>query len=204
MISQVAALLLLFGLIFGLNLIPAFAPPTWMALALVGFNFTATNAVLLALVGAIAATLGRIVLAKLSYFLMREKFLSEEQRKNIDVIKERLEKRTALTFGLFLFYAFSPLPSNLLFIAYGLTGLPLFRVALPFFVGRTASYGFFIISGEAAGRRFHVDSIESAFYASAWFIASQAILLGALYAFTRIDWKALLDQHKFVWVPKSS
>ena len=47
MIGQVPARLLLFGRIFGLNLIPAFAPPTWMALAF-GFEFPATNTVLLA------------------------------------------------------------------------------------------------------------------------------------------------------------
>jgi len=203
MIGQVPALLLLFGLIFALNLIPAFAPPTWMALAFIGFQFSETNTVLVAVMGAVAATLGRITLAKLSHLLLREKLLSEAHRKNIDVIKERLEKRTALTVGLFLFYAFSPLPSNFLFIAYGLTGLPLWRVALPFFIGRTASYSFFILSGAAVGRRLHVDSIESIFYASTWFIASQVVLLGALYAFTRVDWKTLFDQRKLAWVPKS-
>jgi uncharacterized membrane protein YdjX (TVP38/TMEM64 family) len=202
--GEIPALLLLFGLIFGLNLIPAFAPPTWMALAFIGFEFPATNPVLLALTGATAATLGRLTLAKLSHWLLREKLLSEAHRKNIDTIKERLQKRTVLTMGLFLFYAFSPLPSNFLFIAYGLTGLPLLRVALPFFMGRIASYSLFIISGAAAGRRFHVDSTESAFYAGIWFVVSQVALLGALYAFTRVDWKALLEEHRLVWIPKSS
>ena len=63
---------------------------------------------------------------------------------------------------------------------------------------------FFILSGAAVGRRLHVDSIESIFYASTWFIASQVVLLGALYAFTRVDWKTLFDQRKFAWVPKPS
>jgi membrane protein YqaA with SNARE-associated domain len=202
-IGQWPALALLFGLIFGLNVIPAFAPPTWMVLAFVGFEFPETNPLVLALVAAVAATLGRLTLAKLSHWLLRQKLLSETHRTNIDVIKERLEKRTALTFSLFLFYAFSPLPSNFLFIAYGLTGLPLWRVVLPFFIGRTASYSFFILSGAAVGRRLHVDSIESIFYASTWFIASQVVLLGALYAFTRVDWKTLFDQRKLAWVPKS-
>lgn len=57
MFGQLPALALLFGLIFGLNLIPAFAPPTWMALAFVGFEFPNTRPVLLALVGATATTL---------------------------------------------------------------------------------------------------------------------------------------------------
>ena len=202
--SQVSTLVLLFGLIFGLNVIPAFAPPTWMAVAFIGFEFPATNTVLLALVAATAATLGRITLAKLSRWLVREKLLSDPHRKNIDNIKERLEKRAVLTVGVFLFYALSPLPSNFLFIAYGLTGLPLLRIALPFFIGRTASYSFFILSGAAAGRRFHIDSIKSAFYASAWFIVSQVALLGGLYAFTRVDWKTLFDEHRLLWIPKPS
>ena len=73
MMGRVPALFLLFGLIFGLNVIPAFAPPTWMAVAFIGFEFPGTNTVLLALVAATAATLGRITLAKLSHWLVREK-----------------------------------------------------------------------------------------------------------------------------------
>lgn len=203
MLGQLPALALLFILIFGLNLIPAFAPPTWMALALVGFEFPDTGAVHLAVIGAVAATLGRLTLARLSHWLVRERLLSDAHRANIDVIKDRLEKRTALTVGLFLFYAFSPLPSNFLFIAYGLTGLPLPRVALPFFVGRLASYTFFIVSGAAVGRRFQIDSLASGVYAGAWFIGTQVLILVALYAFTRIDWTALFDRHRFVWMPKA-
>lgn len=81
-----------------------------------------------------------------------------------------------------------------------ITGLPLLRVALPFFVGRTVSYAAFTMSGAAVGRHLHVESLESTLYASVYFIASQALLIGALYAFTKIDWRALLDQHKLVWL----
>jgi sulfite exporter TauE/SafE len=83
-----------------------------------------------------------------------------------------------------------------------LTGLPILRVALPFFTGRATSYAILIMIGAAAGRRWHVDSLESIFYASGWFIASQVLLLGALYAFARVDWQALFDQHKFAWLHK--
>lgn len=200
--GELFALTLLFVLIFGLNLIPAFAPPTWMALAFVGFQYHDSSAVLLAGTGAVAATLGRLTLAKLSHRLLRKKLLSDAHRANIDVIKDRLEKRTTLTVGLFLFYAFSPLPSNFLFIAYGLTGLPLLRVALPFFIGRFVSYGFFTVSGAAVGRKLEINSLVSGVYATAWFIVTQVLILGALYCFTRVDWKALFDHRKLVWLPK--
>src|ERR1700682_6212910 len=99
MFNQLSALAVLFVLIFGLNLIPAFAPPTWIALAFVGFEFPETNVWLLAPVGAAAATLGRLVLARLSHWLVRERLLSEHHRQNIDILKERLQRRTALTFS---------------------------------------------------------------------------------------------------------
>lgn len=203
MADPLPALALLFALIFGLNLIPAFAPPTWMALAFVGFQYHDTSALLLAGVGATAATLGRLTLASLSHVLIRQKLLSDAHRANIDVIKDRLERRTTLTIGLFLFYAFSPLPSNFLFIAYGLTGLPLLRVALPFFIGRLASYGFFIAGGKAVGQRFEIDSVVSGAYALAWFLGTQLLILGALYCFTRVDWKILFDHRKLVWLPRT-
>ena len=202
--GELPALALLFVLIFALNLIPAFAPPTWMALALVGFQYHDASALLLSGIGAVAATLGRLTLAKLSHVLLRKKLLSDAHRANIDVIKDRLEKRRTLTVGLFLFYAFSPLPSNFLFIAYGLTGLPLPRVALPFFFGRLASYAFFIVGGAAAGRRFEIDSMASGAYALVWFIGAQCLILGALYCFARLDWKVLFDQRRLVWLPKAA
>jgi uncharacterized membrane protein YdjX (TVP38/TMEM64 family) len=199
MIDQLFAFAILIALIFALNLIPVFAPPTWMALAFVGFQFPDTDPWALALIGAAAATAGRLTLALLSHTIVGQRLLSEAQRENINVIKMRLEKRTALTFGIFLSYAFSPLPSNFLFIAYGLTGLPLVRVALPFFLGRCVSYAFFIVGGQAAGRRFQIDSLESTLYASGYFIVTQFAVMAALYAFTRIDWAVLIDQHRIKW-----
>lgn len=105
-----------------------------------------------------------------------------------------------LTSGAVLLFAFGPLPSNFLFIAYGLTGLPMLRVALPFLVGRVASYAFFATSGATAGRYFSFGPAQSTYYGIAYFLASQLLIMGALYVFTRVDWKALLDHHQLVWV----
>jgi uncharacterized membrane protein YdjX (TVP38/TMEM64 family) len=199
MAEQFLAFVVLIALIFALNIIPVFAPPTWMALAFVGFQFPDTNPWALAVIGAGAATLGRLTLALLSHRIVGRKLLSKAQRNNIDTIKQRLKTRTTLTFGIFLSYAFSPLPSNFLFIAYGLTGLPLLRVAVPFFLGRCVSYAFFIVSSQAAGRHYQIDSLESTLYASGYFIVTQLAVIGALFVFTRIDWAVLLDEHRLIW-----
>ena len=108
----------------------------------------------LALIGATAATLGRVTLAKLSRAMVPRRFLDEPTRKNIGAIKDGLEKRRVFTFATFLAYTLiSPLPSNYLFIAYGLTTLRLAFVAFPFFVGRLASYSFWVTTASAVGDR---------------------------------------------------
>jgi uncharacterized membrane protein YdjX (TVP38/TMEM64 family) len=129
-------ILVLFVAVFILNLLPAFAPPTGIALSYAGFRYPLHSITLLALVGATAATTGRLALAKLSRMIVRQNWMSESARANIDVLREGLEKRRKLTFSVCLFYAFSPLPSNFLFIAYGLTSLEWKLIAIPFFLGR--------------------------------------------------------------------
>lgn len=198
--SMILGLLALAALVYLLNLVPVFAPPTWMALALIGMNFPGTNAWAIALTGALAATAGRLTLAALSHAIVRRKLLSEAQRANVDVIRLELSKRPRMTAGAFLAYAFSPLPSNLLFIAYGLTGLPRRQVALPFFVGRLCSYSFFIFTGQALGKRFNEAPVDGAYFAGGYFIISQFLILVALWLFTRIDWAKLLRERKIGWV----
>src|SRR5664279_1190076 len=80
-------ILLLFVAVFLLNVIPAFAPPTGMALSAAGFRYPLYSITLLAFVGASAATLGRLTLGKLSRAIVRQKWMSESTRENIDVLK---------------------------------------------------------------------------------------------------------------------
>jgi hypothetical protein len=160
-IGQVPHAGLLFILVFILNVMPAFAPPTWITLSFLGLSMPHVPIGALALIGATAATLGRVTLAKLSRAIVRRRFLDEPTCKNIGAIKDVLEKRRVFAFGTFLAYAFSPLPSNYLFIAYGLTTLRLTLVAFPFFVGRLASYSFWVTTASVVGDRLDLDSIES-------------------------------------------
>jgi hypothetical protein len=147
-----------------------------VTLSFIGFSMPDAPVAALVLIGVTAATLGRIVLAKLSRTILRARLLDEDTRQTIGAIKEALEKRRALTFGLFLAYAFSPLPSNYLFIAYGLTTLRLIIVAFPFFIGRLASYSFWVTTASAAGDQLDMDSFESASYVGAYFAVFQLLL----------------------------
>src|SRR3990172_6898998 len=126
-------LVLLFSVVYALNLLPAFAPPTWVVFSYVGFRYPTPNVTLFALVGAVAATLGRLTLAKLARVVIRQKLMSPKSRDNVDAIRQRLQGKKKLTFGVFLFYAFTPFPSNFLFIAYGLTAIHFTLISFPFF-----------------------------------------------------------------------
>jgi uncharacterized membrane protein YdjX (TVP38/TMEM64 family) len=197
-------ILILFLVIFLLNVIPAFAPPTWMVFSFLGFRFPSHMGWSLALLGAVAAAMGRSLLGKLSRTIVRNHGLSEAAKENVDSLKLELEKRPKLTFGLFLFYAFTPLPSNYLFIAYGLTTMPLIRLVIPFFIGRFVSYTFWAKSAATVSRKLELEGTEAIAYFSLYFVLTQLALLAVVYAFTRVDWNLLLRERRWKWLPKST
>lgn len=190
--------LIAFAVVFGINVIPAFAPPTWTVLSFITIQYH-TNVIVLAVVGAVASTLGRMALAKLANVIVRQKFLSPATRDNVDHLKEQLEKKTKLTIGLFLLYAFSPLPSNHLFIAYGLTGLSLKYIAIPFCLGRMVSYTFWALAASRLAHMLAYQEIKTGSIFGYYFIATQVITLLLVYVFTRIDWRALFAEKKIRW-----
>jgi hypothetical protein len=187
-------------LIFTLNVIPAFAPPTWMALSWIGFEHPQYNPFVVALIGAVAATAGRVVLAKLSRTIIRQRFMSNASRANIEVIKEAIEGHRVLTAGTFLFFAFTPLASNFLFIAYGLTSSRIRLVVLPFFFGRFVSYSFFVYAAAEVSQRLSRDHADAKNYFGVYFVASQFLLMGTIYVLTRIDWRYAREKKRLRWL----
>lgn len=197
-IARIAAPLFL--IVLALNILPAFAPPTWTTMSLIGLTIPNANFVLLALIAATAATTGRVVLASVSRTLIRRKLLSERVKKNIDSIRLGIERRPTRTISTFLGYALSPLPSNYLFIAYGLTSLPIKILALPFFVGRLASYAFWARTASTVGDWLEWDWSQSTPYFIAYFAVSQLLLVPVIYCFTRLDWHAVCTEGRFRWL----
>ena len=195
-------LAVLFIVVFALNVLPAFAPPTWATMSFIGLAIPNIDVLLLALVAATAATCGRVLLARLSRALVRQRLLTEQARRNVDAIKIGIESRRAMTIGTFLGYALSPLPSNYLFIAYGLTSLPIALLALPFFIGRLVSYAFWTRTASTVGEWLDWDWFESAPYFVAYFLLSQVLLIPVIYGFTRLDWQALFAERRLRWLEK--
>jgi hypothetical protein len=93
----VLTLAVLFLLILLLNLMPAFAPPTWMAMSWVGFNLPDGNPLVFAVVAAGAATTGRVVLATFARSLVRSRWMRDSDRENVDVATHWLRKHRTLS-----------------------------------------------------------------------------------------------------------
>jgi len=201
-LHTVVVFLLIFLVVFILNVVPMFAPPTWTVLSFIAIRFD-PNIVVLAVAGAVGATLGRLALAKLSRVIVRQRFLRAETKKNIDAVKERLESKTKLTAGLLLFYAFSPFPSNHLFIAYGLTTLPLRLIAIPFLLGRMVSYSFWAFTATSVAQLMNYESVTSRSFFSYYFVASQLFGLFVIYVFTKIDWRRVFVEKRLRWRKRS-
>lgn len=197
--NAVLTLAVLFVVILLLNLMPAFAPPTWMAMSWVGFNVSEGNPLIFAIVAAGAATTGRVILARCARSLVRARWMRQSDRESIDVAKAWLEKHRTLTVSAFFLYALSPLPSNYLFIAYGLSGLPLKVIAVAFFIGRTVTYAVWAHIGRFASAHLDVESELEGTYLSGYFIATQLALLGLVYILMKLDWKMLIEQHRLTF-----
>ena len=171
-----------------------------MVLTFIGLTSQMISPLTMALVAAPAATLGQVCLAKGARALLRNRLLSDVHRKNIDVIREALEHRRSVTAGASLFNAFTPLPSNVLFIAFGLTIWPLWLAAIPFFIGQLASYWFFAGTATLSGDHL-TDRGNGGFLAGGWyFIATQLLMILSLRGFTKLDWKALIRDREVRWI----
>lgn len=181
--------LALFAIIFVLNSLPAFAPPTWMVLSAVGLSNPDANPWLTALVAATAATAGRLTLAKLAFIIVRQRWLSARTKENIDLVKDRLGTQRAMTFGVFLVYTISPLPSNSLFIAYGLTSLPLTLVAVAAFIGRFVTYSFWMVIAVEVANKVVLDQGSIFAYFGGYFVVTQVFLLVLVVLFAKLDWR---------------
>ncbi|MGC9610714.1 MAG: hypothetical protein ABSE68_00615 [Minisyncoccia bacterium] len=185
----------IFFTVFTINIFPVLMPPTWSVLAYFQVRHE-LNIFVLALIGTFAATAGRMVLAKLSDRIIRKNILKERVRANIDVIKNRLIEYKKITIWIFLFYAFSPLPSNQLFIAYGLTELPLKMIAVPFFIGRFLSYVFWIFTASKVTLKITASEYATGAFMGTYYVIMQILSLAVVWLFTRINWEKLFKEKK--------
>lgn len=178
---------LAFAIVFAVNLLPAFGPPTWAVLVALRLWLGIPAAVLVG-AGALAAASGRCLLG-LSARRLRGR-LSPKRRESLEALRTAVEDRPAgAAAGLGLF-ALSPVPSAQLFVAAGLTGARIVPLAAAFFVGRTISYTLYVSAAEAARESLGSSLLDG--LRSPAGIAVQIVALAALVALVKVDWAKVL------------
>jgi membrane protein YqaA with SNARE-associated domain len=180
----VSSYLLVALLVFAVNLLPAFAPPTWAVLVLLQVNSDLLPVPLI-LIGATCAACGRLVLATTFRHLRRwlpRRYVSNTQAAGELVMSHR--RASVLGIGLFVL---SPLPSAQLFEAAGLMAVRLLPLTFAFFVGRLVSYSLYV-GGVHAARGTPVGQLVTDSLTSPWAIALQVLMLVGIVAVGRVDW----------------
>lgn len=176
--------LLLFVIVLGVNLMPAFGPPTWTILVLYSLNTRMpTSAVVLT--GATAAALGRYLLAA-AFRLIRTR-LPTRSRDNLDAARKLIEQSKGKTLLALALFVISPLPSAQLFEAAGLMRVRLLPFTIAFFAGRLASY-FLYASTAAKIRQANIGDAFRDALTEPIGIAVQLVVIAALVALGQVNW----------------
>ena len=181
--------LALFAIVFGVNLLPAFGPPTWAVLVFARLHWH-LNPIALVLLGAMAAVGGRYLLALgARHFKGR---MPSRMRDNLEAARTLLERKRAGAIALFGVFVVSPLPSAQLFIAAGLLDLPLGLLTLAFFFGRLVSYSIYVGVATLADKQ--LGDVVGQIFGSPWSIALQIVMLVAVCFLPFVNWRRFLDR----------
>jgi hypothetical protein len=184
----------IFLILIGVNASPILMPPSWIVLTSFYLLDPTLNIVLLAVVGATGATIGRFFLKRISGLF--RKFVGEEQKSNLDMIGSYLNKKKhGYLIASFLFGA-TPLPSNILFITYGLMRAKSIGIYVGFWFGRTISYIIMIYFGNTVLTPF-LEMFEDRLTG---ILLIDGIGIVLIILFACINWTVLLTQRKIKFV----
>ena len=181
----------IFLLLIGVNAAPLLMPPTWIILSSFFVLDQSFDPITLDLIGATGATIGRFLLKIVSGYF--RSVVGNQQKTNLDSIGNFLNrKRFGYIISSFLFAA-TPLPSNMLFIAYGLMRAKSFGLYLGFWLGRVISYYIMISISKIVLTPF-IELFEDRYIG---ILVADVLGISVVIFFTCIDWNLLLISRKF-------
>ena len=184
----------IFFALIGVNMSPILMPPSWIVLTSFYLLDPTLNIIFLAMVGATGATIGRYFLKKISGLF--RKFVGEEQKSNLDIIGNYLnQKKYGYVIASFLFAA-TPLPSNVLFITYGLMRAKSIGIYVGFWLGRVISYIVMIYFGNAVLRPF-LEMFEDRLTG---ILLIDGVGIGMIIIFASVNWTVLITEKKIKFV----
>jgi hypothetical protein len=175
--------LLVVGVVFVVNLLPAFGPPTWALLVLLRFETSVPGWALVTL-GAFAAAAGRLALAYSSRAFRGR--LSPARIEKLEAARTLLLSGRTRGLAALALFAASPLPSAQLFVAAGLIDAPLVPFTAAFFAGRIVSYTIYVSAAAIADRS--VGALLRKSLTSPVGIVLQLVMIGLVVVVGRVDW----------------
>lgn len=180
----------IFLVLIAVNASPLLMPPSWIVLTSFYLLDPTLNILLLSVVGATGSTIGRYFLKKISGLF--RKFVGEEQKSNLDIIGDYLNrKKFGYVIASFLFGA-TPLPSNMLFITYGLMRAKNIGIYIGFWFGRVLSYIVMIYFGNAVLKPF-LEIFEDRLLG---ILLVDLVGIVVIIFFASINWSLLITQRK--------
>jgi membrane protein YqaA with SNARE-associated domain len=182
--------LLIAAVVFGVNLLPAFGPPTWAVLVFFRLHEHA-NPVLLIAVGALTAASGRMILGFASRKLGRH--LSPSRRAGLAEARTVLLSRRRSAIVALALFAVSPLPSAQLFMAAGMLDVKLVPLTAAFFAGRIVSYSIYVSVATIADK--NLGSVLGQYLGSPLSIAIQVVFLLLVALLPFLNWSKLLRRY---------
>jgi len=174
------------------NLMPAFAPPTWTILVVFlvkyDLNIYATIAC-----GVCGATIGRFILSHYIGWFSHQVF-NEKQHKNLSYLGNKFGDTHTKNFYFTFIYSLTPLSTTVLFVAAGMAKIKATFVLLGFFCGRIVSYSVLAFSTKALAHNFS-DITNGIFSWKSTISSLGGIAVIFLFIFT--DWITLFEKKKF-------
>lgn len=171
------------AIVFALNLLPAFGPPTWTVLVLLKLNWH-LNLWILVGVGVISAGAGRYLLALATKHSRR--WLPKKRVESLDAVGSYIRKHRAGSIAGMAVFALSPLPSAQLFEGAALAGIPLLPITGAFMVGRVVTYSLYLGGATAAEKSFGATFRDA--LTSPYAIGVEGLMLIVVVLLARIDW----------------
>jgi membrane protein YqaA with SNARE-associated domain len=169
------------------NTIPVFMPPTWALLAWLNVQ-ESVPLWGLAATGAITSTIGRAVLAGVSRQI-GPRVLPQRWQANIQAVVDLLLSRRALRGSSLALFAWGPVSSNYLFIAAGISGVPLLLPLAIYAMARFISYMVVVSATETTIDSFS-DILDTGMDRG-WFAAVQLVGIVTLIIVMRYDWSKI-------------
>ena len=195
---MVAHFLVAVAVVFGINLLPAFGPPTWAVLVYFRFRYGEIPVPLLIIGGALAATAGRFLLARA--FRAFGGRLPAKRTESLEVLGRVLGQSRGGLISSFIFFAVAPIPSAQMFEAAGLARIRLAPILGAFFVGRLVSYSIYV--GTASAAHQSVAKLFRKGFTSPQAIAASVFAIAVLVLIIKVDWPSVIDKVRAWWAAR--